>query len=401
MKILITTDWYEPVINGVVTSVVNLSNELKKRGHEVKILTLSRNHHTYIVGDVIYAASVGAGKIYPEARLKMPVIKAVIDKLIEWKPDVIHSQCEFSTFFMAKKIADETNAPIVHTYHTIYEDYTHYFSPNAAWGRKVVQKLTRMLSSRVDAMIAPSRKIEDVLEKYDVLCPVEVIPSGIDMNKFGKYIGTDSRHRIREQYGLSDDQTVLLYVGRLAKEKNIQEILRCQKRVHGYGTILMIVGDGPYRAEVEEQVRALGISESVIFTGMIEPDKVAEYYQVGDFFVSASTSETQGLTYVEALAAGVPLLCREDPCLVDVVDPGKNGWKFTDEETFETALVKWLDMSPALRHQLRRNAVQSADEFSTRTFVDRVETLYVSVCELRAMGLGLARNFMGKYKLCI
>ena len=260
MKILITTDWYEPVINGVVTSVVNLSNELKKRGHEVKILTLSRNHHTYIVGDVIYAASVGAGKIYPEARLKMPVIKAVIDKLIEWKPDVIHSQCEFSTFFMAKKIADETNAPIVHTYHTIYEDYTHYFSPNAAWGRKVVQKLTRMLSSRGDAMIAPSRKIEDVLEKYDVLCPVEVIPSGIDMNKFGKYIGTDSRHRIREQYGLSDDQTVLLYVGRLAKEKNIQEILRCQKRVHGYGTILMIVGDGPYRAEVEEQVRALGIS---------------------------------------------------------------------------------------------------------------------------------------------
>ena len=317
----------------------------------------------------------------------MPVIKAVIDKLIEWKPDVIHSQCEFSTFFMAKKIADETNAPIVHTYHTIYEDYTHYFSPNAAWGRKVVQKLTRMLSSRVDAMIAPSRKIEDVLEKYDVLCPVEVIPSGIDMNKFGKYIGTDSRHRIREQYGLSDDQTVLLYVGRLAKEKNIQEILRCQKRVHGYGTILMIVGDGPYRAEVEEQVRALGISESVIFTGMIEPDKVAEYYQVGDFFVSASTSETQGLTYVEALAAGVPLLCREDPCLVDVVDPGKNGWKFTDEETFETALVKWLDMSPALRHQLRRNAVQSADEFSTSTFADRVEKLYMNVCELQALVL--------------
>ena len=114
MKILITTDWYEPVINGVVTSVVNLSNELKKRGHEVKILTLSRSHHTYAEGDVIYAASIGAGKIYPEARLKMPVIKAVIDKLIEWKPDVIHSQCEFSTFFMAKKIADETNAPIVH-----------------------------------------------------------------------------------------------------------------------------------------------------------------------------------------------------------------------------------------------------------------------------------------------
>ena len=118
---------------------------------------------------------------------------------------------------------------------------------------------------------------------------------------------------------------------------------------------------------------------------MIEPDKVTEYYQAGDFFVSASTSETQGLTYVESLAAGIPLLCKEDPCLIDVVDPGKNGWEFTDEGTFENALVKWLDMSAASRQQLRRNAVQSADKFSTRTFVDRVETLYVSVCELRAM----------------
>ena len=387
MKILITTDWYEPVINGVVTSVVNLSNELKKRGHEVKILTLSRNHHTYTDGDVIYAASIGAGKIYPEARLKMPVIKAVIDKIIEWKPDVIHSQCEFSTFFMAKKIADETNAPIVHTYHTVYEDYTHYFLPNATWGRKVVQKLTRMLSARVDAMIAPSRKIEDVLEKYNVLCPVEVIPSGIDTDKFGKYIGTDSRYRIRQQYGLSKDQTVLLYVGRLAKEKNTLEILRCQKSVSRYGTALMIIGDGPYRAEIEEQGKELGISDSVIFTGMIEPDKVAEYYQAGDFFVSASTSETQGLTYVEALAAGIPLLCREDPCLIDVVDSGKNGWEFTDEEAFENALVKWLDMSAASRQQLRRNAVQSADKFSTRTFADRVEKLYMNVCELRELVL--------------
>lgn len=387
MKILITTDWYEPVINGVVTSVVNLAKELKEREHDVKILTLSRNHHTYIDGDVIYAASIGAGKIYPEARLKMPVIKAVIDKLVEWNPDVIHSQCEFSTFFMAKKIADETNAPIVHTYHTVYEDYTHYFSPNAAWGRKVVQKLTRMLSSRVDAMIAPSRKIEEVLEKYEVECPVEVIPSGIDTDKFGRCIGTDSRHRIRKQYGLSDDQTVLLYVGRLAKEKNVEEILRCQKRVSGYGTTLMIVGDGPYRTEIEEQVKELGIEDGVIFTGMIAPDKVAEYYQAGDFFVSASTSETQGLTYVEALAAGIPLICKEDPCLVDVVDSGKNGWKFTDEESFENAFVKWLEMGESDRKKLRECAVQSADKFSTRTFADRVEQLYMNVCELRELVL--------------
>ena len=387
MKILLTTDTWVPTINGVVTSTATLRAALTAQGHEVRVLTLSGDSHTYTKDGVTSLGSLDAGLVYPGARMRAPALNRAIRDLIDWHPDVVHSQCEFSTFAPARRIAHAAGAPLIHTYHTVYEDYTHYFSPNAAWGRKVVQKLTRMLSSRVEAMIAPSRKIEDVLEKYDVLCPVEVIPSGIDTDKFGKYIETDGRYRIRQQYGLSKEQTVLLYVGRLAKEKNTLEILRCQKRVSRYGTILMIVGDGPYRAEIEEQVRELEISESVIFTGMIEPDKVAEYYQAGDFFVSASTSETQGLTYVEALAAGIPLLCREDPCLIDVVDNGKNGWEFTDEETFENALVKWLDMSAASRQQLRRNAVQSADKFSTAIFADRVEKLYMNVCELQALVL--------------
>lgn len=143
MKVLITTDWYYPVINGVVTSVQTLAAELKKRGNEVRILTLSRNHQSYREGGVYYAGSVGAGRIYPQARLKLPVSGKCIKELILWKPDIIHSQCEFSTFLMAKKIAKELQIPIVHTYHTVYEDYTHYFSPRKKWGRALVQNLTR------------------------------------------------------------------------------------------------------------------------------------------------------------------------------------------------------------------------------------------------------------------
>ena len=146
MKILITTDWYEPVVNGVVTSVLNLTKQLKEKGHEVKILTLSKTCHTYIEGDVIYVGSVGVGLIYPEARLKVAVIRQIIKGLIDWKPDIIHSQCEFSTFFMAKRIAEELQIPIIHTYHTVYEDYTHYFSPNVVWGKAIVQKMTHLLS---------------------------------------------------------------------------------------------------------------------------------------------------------------------------------------------------------------------------------------------------------------
>lgn len=185
MKILITTDWYRPVINGVVTSVLNLTEQLEKRGHEVKVLTLSRNCHSYKEGNVIYAGSVGMGKIYPQARVKIPVVAGeYMEELLAWKPDLIHSQCEFSTFFLAKRIAGELDIPIIHTYHTVYEDYTHYFSPQKAWGRSLVQMMTRKLSDQVDAMIAPSGKIERILESYRVSCPVNVVPSGIDTEKY-------------------------------------------------------------------------------------------------------------------------------------------------------------------------------------------------------------------------
>ena len=247
MKILITTDWYKPVINGVVTSVLNLTEQLESRGHEVKVLTLSRNCHSYKEGNVIYAGSVGMGKIYPQARVKIPVVaKEYMEELMEWHPDLIHSQCEFSTFFLAKKIAGELNIPIVHTYHTVYEDYTHYFSPQKAWGRSLVQMMTRKLSVQVDAMIAPSEKIEHILNGYQVSCPVDVVPSGIDTEKYKKRIGDGSREALREKYGIGKDEMVLVYVGRMAKEKNIEELLWYQKSVQD-NVKLVFVGDGPYR----------------------------------------------------------------------------------------------------------------------------------------------------------
>ena len=164
MRVLITTDWYEPVINGVVTSVMNLSRQLRERGHEVKILTLSRTFHSYIEGDVVYAGSIGLGCIYPQARLKIPKAAGdYMEMLLEWKPDIVHSQCEFSTFFLAKRIASELHVPIVHTYHTVYEDYTHYFSPQKVWGRNIVQLMTKKLANVVETLIAPSDKIRKIL----------------------------------------------------------------------------------------------------------------------------------------------------------------------------------------------------------------------------------------------
>lgn len=281
MKVLITTDWYKPAINGVVTSVCNLREELQQRGHEVKILTLSRTARSYEEEGVIYMGSANAGYIYPGARLLVSPGRELYCRIIEWQPDIVHSQCEFSTFFMAKRIAEECKIPLVHTYHTVYEDYTHYFSPYKKWGRDMVQFLTRRISEKVDSMIAPSTKIETLLKGYKIQCPVSVIPSGIDLEKYAAQSRTGVREQIRRKYGIAKETTVLLYVGRLAKEKNLEELLEYQQKVQESGTMLMIVGGGPYLEILRKKAAELGVMESVIFTGMVSPEEVASYYPAG------------------------------------------------------------------------------------------------------------------------
>lgn len=382
MKILITTDWYKPVINGVVTSVLNLSEGLRKRGHEVKILTLSPDRHYYEEGDVIYMGSFGMGYIYPNARVKIPLFHKELKKLIDWKPDIIHSQCEFSTFFVAKKLAEMLNIPIIHTYHTIYEDYTHYFSISQKWGRNITMFLTKKLSEQVTSIVAPTEKIHMLLNGYGVDCEVEVIPSGINLEKYRKaheecmQTGKDWREKIRRKYHIPEDKRVLLYVGRLAKEKNIEELFHFQRKAAKYGTVLVLIGDGPSRKELEEYAKNLGIQDNVFFLGMIAPEQIGKYYQIGDLFVSASTSETQGLTYAEALASGIPLLCRKDKCLDTLVTERENGWQYEDEESFMNGLQEWLHMDKEEKENMRDKAVASINCLSVDIFVETVEQLY-------------------------
>lgn len=323
------------------------------------------------------------GKIYPQARVKIPVVAGeYMEELLTWHPDLIHSQCEFSTFFLAKKIAGDLDIPMIHTYHTVYEDYTHYFSPQKAWGRSLVQMMTRKLSDQVDAMIVPSGKIERILEGYRVSCPVSVVPSGIDTEKYRGRIGDGSREALRKQYGIKEDETVLVYVGRMAKEKSIEELLWYQKSVQENAK-LVLVGDGPYRQTLEEKAKEYEVTDSVIFTGMVSPDEVSRYYQIGDLFVSASTSETQGMTYDEALAGGVPLLCRKDDCLKGVVFEDKNGWQYENESMYLACIQKWKELNEDEKRSIRNAAMQTADQFSSESFAERVERVYLAALEER------------------
>lgn len=378
MKILITTDWYSPAVNGVVTSVLNLRRELELRGHEVRVLTLSQDLHSSVQDGVTRIGSVAAGLVYPGVRLRTALAGRWVRELVEWGPDVVHSQCEFSTFFLARRIAEELNVPLIHTYHTVYEDYTHYFSPSVRLGRRAVAALSRWVAARTDCMIAPTGKVRTLLQGYGVRTPVFVVPSGIDLRRFQRPPVPGCRASLLAALDIPRENLVLVSVGRLAAEKNLDELLRFRAAMGDQAVTLLLVGDGPYRAQLEREAADLGLrAPQVVFAGMVPPQQVAEWYQLGDLFVSASSSETQGLTYVEALAAGVPALCRADPCLNGVIRDGENGWQFRDFSDFMSKLEAFR-AHPELRRALSEQAAASARDYSAEEFVRRVEGIYLA-----------------------
>lgn len=376
MKVLITTDWYKPAVNGVVTSVVSLANGLTALGAEVRILTLSSSMRSCTVGNVTYLASIGVGKIYPDARLRTLTSGRYIRELVEWRPDIVHSQCEFSTFFLARRISELCACPLVHTYHTVYEDFTHYFSPSVRFGKYMAAAFSRTILEKTDSVIVPTGKVRDMLRRYGVETPVTVIPSGLELSRFETLPDEQERSALRASLGIGKDDKVLLFLGRLAREKNVDELLELIARESDPHIRLLLAGDGPHRTQLEEKAKACSLGNRVVFTGMIKPCEAAMYYALGDVFISASRSETQGLTYIEAMAAGLPLLCRDDPCLANVIQDGVNGLTYTDEATFSEKL-HWLMDNGALCHMLGEAARETVRQsFSSGKFAQCVLSEY-------------------------
>ena len=379
MKILITTDLFTTDTNGVVTSVKNLWDELKKKGHDVRIITLSESRHSHSDGVVYYIRSMPIG-VYPNVRMALSYRHPLIKELIEWRPDVIHSQCEFFTYQYALRIAKHTGAPIVHTYHTLYEQYVTYAIPSKRLGCYVVRVLTRKRLKKADRIIAPTHKVEQALNDYGLTQAISIVPSGINLDQHRVRITAKERAQKRRALGIGDEHFALLNLGRLGTEKSLDALLELFARAAATEDKLrfLIVGDGPARESLEQQAASLGVTDKVIFTGMVRPGEVQEYYQLGDVFVSASTSETQGLTYIEAAANGLPLLCRRDPCLAGVIRQGENGFEYDSEAEF-LAYVRQICHDPEWCKAAGRTSEEIAATFDKSTFGDAVEKIYTNV----------------------
>lgn len=376
MKILIVSDFYKPTINGVVASIINLKSGLELLGHEVRVLTLSPTKKSYYDEEekVYYIGSLNAEKIYPEARLSMRSFGKEKKDILEWGPDIIHTQNEFSTFYIEKQIFKKTNIPNVHTYHTVYSDYTHYFFKNKKVGVTAAVACTKLLGRKVNCIIAPTNKIHTILSGYRVKCPVHTIPSGISLEKFLRKVSDEKISELKKKLNIPEEHMVLLSISRIGKEKNVDELIRCMKTLQGRQITLVIVGDGPEKKKIEKMVEKLGLSDTVVFAGMVSPKKVPMYYQMADLFVSASTSEAQGLTYIEALATGTPILCRKDDCLKGVLDEGNNGYLYRSEKEFIQKLDFYIQDED--KERMQKNAKQTVEKYSKESFVKSLENLY-------------------------
>ena len=381
MKILITTDLYTVSTNGVVTSVQNLFDELTAKGHDVRILTISDTFHSHKDGAVYYIRSVPLKAVYPDLRMPTSYRHKLIQEIIDWKPDIVHSQCEFFSYQFAARISRITGAPLVHTYHTLYEQYlTSYVVPSKRLGDFLAKVLSRKRLKRVITLVAPTQKVENTLQGYGMRAPISVVPSGISLEQHHQRLSQEARLEKRRALGIHDDDQVLINLGRLGGEKNLDELIELFAEARKQNEFLkfLIVGDGPAREDLEKLSKKLGVSEHVIFTGMVPPNEVQNYYQLGDVFVSASTSETQGLTYIEAAANGLPLLCRQDDCLADVLQEGENGYEYTSAEEFLNAIDTVME-DPEWRAAAARRSEEIAASFDKKNFGEAIENVYESV----------------------
>ncbi|MCM2674555.1 glycosyltransferase family 4 protein [Alkalicoccobacillus plakortidis] len=379
MKIALFTDTYHPQINGVATSIMILEKYLVKRGHEVYIFTSSDSHADLLQesGKVYRFRSLGAVFV-PERRLAIAGLLRASHLMEELGIELIHTHTEFSMGLMGKLLAKKYHLPCIHTYHTMYKDYLHYIAKGKLIPPSMVGTFSRLFCKRTFAVIAPTEKVKNQLENYNVNEQIRTIPTGIDFAAFKRrFDQTERIQQIKKQLGLLASDRVLLSVGRIAAEKNMQALILAMPDLlkQHPKTKLVMVGDGPAKKELVQLTKQNGLSAHVLFVGAVKWCDIPLYYHMADLFVSASTSETQGLTYIEAMASGLPVVAKNDPSIQDLVIHHKTGFLFQKDEDLSHRLIQTL-LHPESLPVIKQQAKRHINNLSAEHFADQIERLY-------------------------
>ena len=376
MRIGLFTDTYFPQVSGVATSIRTLKTELEKQGHAVFIFTTTdKDVNRYEDWQIIRIPSVPFFA-FKDRRFAYRGFTKALEIAKQYQLDIIHTQTEFSLGLLCIWIARELKIPVIHTYHTQYEDYVHYIAKGMLIRPSMVKYLVRGFLHDVDGVICPSEIVRDLLSKYKVKVEKRVIPTGIELAKFERpEIKEENLASLRSKLGIKEDEKMLLSLSRISYEKNIQAVLAAFAQVLKEDKVkLVVAGDGPYLDSLKEQAVQLQIQDQVIFTGMIAPSETALYYKAADFFISASTSETQGLTYLESLASGTPIIAHGNPYLDNLISDKMFGTLYYGEQDLAGAILEALIATPDMDEQKLADKLY---EISAENFGKRVHEFYL------------------------
>lgn len=391
LNIGIFTDTFYPDINGVSISVSTLKNQLESLGHNVFVITTSIDSKltgiTYEQG-VLRIHGIALKKLY-NYRMAMPYSFAAHKYIKAMDLDVIHVHTEFGIGIFARLLAKFRNIPVVYTYHTLWKDYTHYVIKGQKFKKSsdaFVRLVSKAYCNSSSAVIAPTQKTKNILLKYGVKSNIYVIPTGIETENFCRdKVTPELVQEFKEKHQLKNKFTVL-FLGRIAHEKSIDmlidgigEISKKQKDIK-----LLIVGSGPSLEDLKAKVEREGLSHAVAFAGKMEYSKVPVAYAASDIFATASLSETQGLTFLEAMASGLCVLARKDDVYEGILKDGENGFYFLNVDSFVQKLLDFYKMTPEQKQKMRENAVTTSINHSAKAFGQKIYQVYKDIIDEKA-----------------
>ncbi len=391
MKVAFTSDVYWPRINGVTVSTNVFMNELTKLGHSIRLWVpeypvteeqRKLHHHDPRVRRL---QSFGLA-FSREDRLVVPWERfRFFAELDTFAPDLLHVQTEFATAFMAKVYAKRHGIPMIQTCHTYFEQYVSYYFPwmSKKFGQKAARALTYKWFKHADAIIAPTVPMKDVLVSYGITCPITVVPTGIPDEDFRGITKDDEKVNSRWllQFPQMRGRRLLLYVGRVGQEKNMDFLLDAFEKVltSEPNALLVVAGNGPYFETFQNHIAEKGLSQAVLCLGYVDYQELKHLYALAEVFTFASVTETQGLVTIEAMMCGTPAVAVGKMGTREVM-AGDNGGFMVDEDVtaFAEAVLKLLK-DPVLYRAKSAEALAYAQNWTASKMAKRVEALYEQV----------------------
>ena len=372
MRIGLFTNNYRPLVNGVATSVGTFAAAFRRRGHRVTVVA-PRYPGEEDESDVLRVPGLRAPTHHAYI-LPLPHTPGLGRAVAALALDIFHAQHPYLLGPAAARWAQRAARPLVFTYHTRYERYGHYLPGPRTLTARLALRRAVAFANRADLVIVPARNLVAELQEQGVRSRVAVVPTGIRL----KPVPAAAAATIRAELDIRGDGPLCLAVGRLAREKNQAFLLHAFARLRNDlpAARLLVLGDGDDRERLERLVAALGIRAAVHFQGAVAHDTIASFYQSADLFLFPSTSETQGLVILEALASGLPVAAVASPASLEVMRNGESGVILAEEPAAFARGVTEVWRRPDRGRGLGEQGRQVAAGYTAEACADRLLDLY-------------------------